>query len=283
MLMTQTTWGMTGTQFLWAYGALSACAAIAILLRWWQVTGTTASAGDEAPELGVYELATLSDGPQLAITSAASQLHADRLIRTGAAPGTLEAVGELEEHADVVERAVFETVRAAPGIGPAAMRRQVEAGGAVRAMTDELTAGGLLIASEQRRTLKRRILLLGGLLTLLGVVRIVAGALEGRPVGWLVVAVALVLVASVRLAARVPVATRRGRVMLERSRAAHDELRRHPPAGDGALAAALFGAGALWLADPDLAAALGVEREQSGRSGGYGCGGGCGGCGGCGG
>lgn len=283
MLMTSTGWGLSGPEFLWFYGALCAGAATAIAPRWLRVLGPSEPAGDELPDLGLYELATLGDGPDLAITSAASQLHRDGLIRPGAGRLTLEAVGELPEHADPVERAVFEAVRAEPGITAEAMRSRVEDGEAVRSMIAELTGDGLLIAREDTTRLARRILLLGGLLALLAVARIADGVIGGRSVGWLALMLAVVVVATVWLCGKVPIATNRGTAKLYRWRDAHDDLRRNPVGSECALVAALFGAGALWLAAPDIASALGVDRENAASRGGDGGGwGGCG-CGGCGG
>jgi uncharacterized protein (TIGR04222 family) len=239
------------------------------------------------PDLGLYELATLGDGPDLAITSAASQLHRDGLLRAGPVERTLEAVGELPQDADPVERAVFEAVRAEPGISAEAMRSRVQDSDAVRSMTAELTGDGLLIPREDTVKLARRVLLLGGLLALLAIARIVDGVIGGRPVGWLALMLAVVVVAAAWICAHVPVATNRGKAKLDRWRDAHADLRRNPIGGESALVAALFGAGALWLAAPDIALALGVEREKAasgggGRGGSCG-GGGCGGYGGCGG
>jgi uncharacterized protein (TIGR04222 family) len=284
MLTTATTWEITGTQFLWCYGGVCAVAGGTILLHWQRILGPTEPAADEMPELGLYELAALGDGPQLAITSAASQLHRDGLIRAGDGDG-LETVGELDDDADPIERAVFETVRAEPGICAYEMRERVEKSEALRSMIAELTDDGLLIERDAATALARRILLFGGLLTLLGLGRIAAGAIGGQHVGGLVLMVAVVVIGSIWLTGRTPVATHRGRAKLQRWRDAHDDLRRNPVGGECALAAALFGASVLWLASPDIASALGVEREatSSGGGGGGGCGSGCGGCGGCGG
>ncbi len=287
MLMTATTWAITGPQFLWAYGVLCAIAAGAILLQWRRILGPREPAEDGLADLGLYELAALGGGPDLAIKSAASQLHRDGLIKAGSNDGLepIGELGELGEDADPVERAVLETVRDAPGISGDEMRAQVSESAAVQSMTAELTRDGLLIGHDLTTTLARRILLLGGLLASLGIARIVAGLIGGQPVLVLVLMVVVVAVGTVGFAGRAPIATNRGKARLERWRDAHDDLRRNPIGGECALAAALFGASVLWLASPDIASALGVEREGTSNSGGSGggCGSGCGGCGGCGG
>jgi uncharacterized protein (TIGR04222 family) len=238
------------------------------------------------PDLGLYELATLGDGPSLAITSAAAQLHRDGRIKAGLGEDAgLEVAGELPADADVIERAVYEIVRDTPGISGYELRRRAEQSLAVREMTDRLTRDGLLVERDTSAGLVRRILLIGGLLVLAGFVRIVAGALGGAPIAWLVVAVIVLTVVTLWAMGQVPVATRRGRAQLRRWRDARADLERNPIGGECALAAALFGGAVLWLAAPDIASALGVEREatSSGGGGGGGGGGGCGGCGGCGG
>lgn len=288
MLTTATTWGITGPQFLWGYGVLSLAAALWIAQHWQRMLGPQADERDgEMPDLGLYELATLGEGPQLTITSAATQLHRDGVIKASLVEqGALEVAGELDADADPVERAVFETVRSEQPITAQSMRTKVAESDPLQAMTAELERDGLLVAPASVMWLARRVLLIGGLLALLGIVRAVAGALGGQPVGWIILATILMLVATVWLVGNVPSATRRGRAKLARWRDAHDDLRRNPIGGQCALAAALFGGAALWLAAPDIASALGVEREgasSAGGAGGGGCGSGCGGCGGCGG
>jgi uncharacterized protein (TIGR04222 family) len=286
-ILAQDTWGIAGPQFLAGYGAACAVAAAAIGQQWLRLAGPPAPPDDgPMPDLGLYELATLGDGPSLAITSAATQLHRDGAIRSALGEDAgLEVAGELPPDADVVERAVYEIVRDEPGISGHALRRRAEESLAVQEMTAELTRDGLLVERDASTALVRRILLTGGLLVLAGFVRIVAGAVGGAPVAWLVVAVISLAVATIWAMGKVPVATRRGRAQLRCWRDAHADLERNPIGGECAVAAALFGSAVLWLAAPDIASALGVEREatSSGGGGGGGCGGGCGGCGGCGG
>ena len=90
---TQPTWASSGPGFLWLYGALCAGAAIGLWL-WRRAAGGPVPSGPE-PDLGIHELAMLGEGPQLAITSAATQLLRDGVLERGAADGMLDVAGEL--------------------------------------------------------------------------------------------------------------------------------------------------------------------------------------------
>jgi uncharacterized protein (TIGR04222 family) len=290
-------WGFTGEQFLWAYGTACLAAAAGIAHQWRRALGPAEDRSDPLPDLGLYELAMLSGGPRLAITSAAALLHRDGLLTTGPGARTLETAGELDETADPLERAVFETVGRDRWMTADELRRQLADCEQLRAMTAQLTSVGLLL-DEGRSALLRRMWLVGGLLAMPGIARIAVGATEGAPVGVLLVMVGAVVLATSWLIGRRPVATTRGRLILERWRASRADLRRHPGADEGAMAAALFGGGALWLAAPEIASAFGIPREEEAPrrwyggghdgfhggcsldAGGGGCGGGCGGGGG---
>jgi len=295
MIRTATTWAITSPQFLWGYGVLCLGAAIGVWQQWRRALGPAERGNDPQPDLGVYKLAMLGGGPQLAITTAATKLHRDGLLEAGPFDGTLVVSGELEPGADRLERALFHTIKHDPCLTTATMRAQLEDSEPVRWMREELVDAGLLL-DDSRSALLRRLWLAGGLLALLGIARIVAGALDDAAVGYLVVMVFAVVCATFWLAMRRPFATSRGSAILKRQRQERDDLRRHPVAGESVLTAALFGGGALWLADPAIASSLGVLREQdrgwSGGGSGHGCsagggssgsscgGGGGGGCGG---
>jgi uncharacterized protein (TIGR04222 family) len=300
MLTIATTWGITGPQFLVGYGVICLVAAIVIRRRWSAALGPPdrSPLNDPLPDLGLYKLAMLAGGPQLAITTAATKLHQDGILT--AEDGRLELVGELATGADRLERAVADAVRREPGISAPAMRAELADSEPVQWLADELTQTGLLVDASQVRRV-RRLWIVGALLGLLGIARIAAGLINGAPVGWLVVMVGLVLFMTVWLTRQPIHATNRGRAMLVRQQREHDELRHNPVAGEVALTAALFGGGALWLAEPAMASSLGVPREEEWRwsgggggsptcaassgcasgggssCGGGGCGGGCGG------
>ena len=111
-----------------------------------------------------------------------------------------------------------------------------------------------------------------GLLTALGVARIIAAVGADRPVLWLCLMTSVAALATCWLMSLRTVTTNRGRRVVERLRAQQGSLLRQPTASQGALTAALFGGGALWLAEPAIASALGVPREQETAGGGGGLG-----------
>jgi uncharacterized protein (TIGR04222 family) len=297
------TWGITGPQFLWFYGGLCTVVAAAVWRVRRRLLGAPARGDDATPDVGLYAMALLNGGPQLAITTAAAKLHQDGVLAQGDEPRTHVVAGALEPHADRLERAVFDSVRAEPGISTELLRYELDGSDPIEVMTWELREAGLLLADDAARKLSR-LWLWGAPVVLLGVVRIAAGAESGAPVGYLAVIVAAAVGATVWLVRRRTTMTARGRELVRAQREDRAELDRVPTAGEGAVAVALFGGGALWLADPSLASTLDVPREDvagwyrrdyacsaggtcsagelPGLGGGHGShgGGGCGGCGG---
>ncbi len=288
MLVTTTagTWGITGAQFLWGYGALCAASAVGLWHAYRQALGPPAGPLDPLPDLTVSEIGLLNDGPGCAITAATARLYYDRLV-TGT-DDTLAVTGELDASADPVEREVHETVRREPWLSVAEILARVQESATMQTLSEQLTRSGLLLDERQARRI-RLLWIVSALVTAIGVLRILAGLAEGRPILVLGVMTAVAGLASARLFFLWPEATQRGQDVLERLRGASDPLERQSSSTQIALTAALFGAGTLWLAESAIASALGVPREDdpsvgtSGSGGGGGCGGGCGGCGGCGG
>jgi len=273
------TWGIDGSQFLWGYCAASTAAAITIANSWRRALGPLQH-DDPPPDLATYDLALLTGGPELAITSAAAELYRDGLLTVDPGSGALAVAGELDPTADPLEHEVFETIRSRPGITAAAMCEQVAESEAVQTMIAELTQDGLLIGASRRSALLRLVWVVGGLLVGLGTLRILAGLDNGAPVGYLALIVIVLAGAITCLIRRAPRVTSRGRAELERWRTGYDSLRRQAIPGQVGLGAALFGGAALWLAAPEFASAFGVERETASAGSGGGGGGGGGGCGG---
>jgi uncharacterized protein (TIGR04222 family) len=294
------TWGITDTQFLWFYGGLCAVAAGAIWRARRRVLGAPQRSNDPTPDIGLYKMALLNGGPQLAITTAAAKLHREGVLAEGSEPRTHVVAGALDRGADRLERAVFESVRSEPGISTELLRGGLADSDPIRWMTSELRDAGLLLGDDVARRL-RWLWVWGALLALLGAARIVAGVQNDAPVGYLAIIVVAVVAATSWLFRRRTTMTARGRDVVRARREDREDLRRVPLPAESVMAVALFGGGALWLADPGLASTLDVPREHmaswqrrdyacsAGGScgvgghtggGGGGCGGGCGGCGG---
>jgi len=113
------------------------------------------------------------------------------------------------------------------------------------------------------------------LLLALGVVRIIAGMLNGRDFVNLVGAVIAGIFAFVVLTAKIPAITQPGIQVLRELRWENQDLRPDKTAGYAGVApfrlavgAALFGAAGLWTAAPAYASAMGVPAAGAGASGG---------------
>lgn len=281
------TWDISGTHFLWGYGALCAATAVGVWQAYRRALGPPAGPTDPLPDLSVCQLGLVSGGPDCAITAAAARLYHDGLVRI--VHGSLAPTGELDSEADPIEREFLETVSRHRSLSVDEMRTRVRESASMRALTEQMTRAGLLLDQPQARRV-RLLWIIPALVTTLGLARILAGLVEDRPFFVLAVMTAIAGVATARLLALRPEGTRRGQDMLARLREGRDS---RPPESGGrqiALTVALFGAGTLWLAESAIASALGVPREEDPSvppGGGAGCGGcgggGCGGCGGCGG
>jgi uncharacterized protein (TIGR04222 family) len=294
-----TTWGITGPQFLWFYGGLCAVVSAAIWCVRRHVLGAGQRSNDPTPDIGLYKMALLNGGSQLAITTAATKLHQDGVLAEGGEPRTHVVAGTLDPQADPLERAVFDSVRVEPGISTELLRYELDDSDPIQIMARELREAGLLLEEDAARRL-RRLWLWAGLVALLGIGLLVVGVEPDAPIEVLAIMVAGAVGATVWLVRKRGTMTARGREIVRARREDSKELRRVPTAGESAIAVALFGGGALWLADPALASTLDVPREDvagwhrrdyacsaGGTCGGgamfLGCGGGGGHGGGCGG
>lgn len=292
------TWGISGPTFLVGYVVVAVLVAVAGTRARHALTDPRPahSAGDLASR--PHDVAYLHGGAELAVYSALSAMH----LRGTIAPrrGIVHAVGRLGPEADPLERAVH--VTAAGGVHRNRLPFHGPVATALAAIEKRLVTAGLLLSDERRADI-RRIGFWMLAVAALGLVRLLAGIAEARPVGLLLVALlAVTAVAAVQLA-RAPRRSRSGERALAALRTEHHDLSpttapdwvAHGPAA-AALGIGIFGTSALWASDPAFADELAAQRVTSsgsdggmvgsgdgGGSGSDGGGGGGGGCGGCGG
>jgi uncharacterized protein (TIGR04222 family) len=293
------TWGISGPVFLELYAALAIITGIITVLARRSLARSHAPA--PAPETDLVDpdyVAYLHDGPELTVLAALSALHvAGRL--TSAGPRRVHATGTIGTDAGELQQAIH--LCAQNPIRSAKLASAPPVAKALGSIEDRLIGVGLLLSAGQRTRIRMTACMLWAVVAI-GVLRSIAGYQAGKPISFLLAALAVVAVGAAVFSVTAPRRTDRGKAELARQRSAHaslsPKLRPHwrvygPEAA--ALGVAVFGASALWAADPALAKDLGARQMLSagdsgggswsgGTAGGGGCGAGsgCGG-GGCGG
>ena len=284
------TWGIGGPLFLAVYAVL-AVAVVVVVTRVRRALADVPTRPAPGLDRLPYDVALLNGGAELALCAALSAMHRTGTITVGGR-GTVVAAVRPEGRADELERAVH---RAAATPLP---RRELAGVGAVASVLarieSRLVGAGLLLDERQRARIRAACwptFALAGL----GVARIVAGSARGRPVGFLVLLVLVVVAVGVGQLCVVRRRTVAGdaalRELAQRHHALSPSMRPdwtvYGPSG-AALAVGVFGLGALWAADPAFAGELALQRAAVAGSGGTtsgdgGSGSSCGGGGGCGG
>ena len=287
------TWGVSGSTFLFLYAVVALVTLGAILrTRHTLRAGRPAAADDlgRQPE----DVAYLNGGRELAVYAALSAMRVDGSITTAdGATGMVRAGLAVPAHGSRLQRAIHAaTTRLtprrgltyAPGVGPE-----------LDAVQERLVRAGLLMSDAERGRYRSTAFWMLAVLAF-GFVRTTAGTANGRPVGFLLLAMGLVGVAFLVLLAGAPTRTAAGDAALEETRTRHAALSpsMNPSwgavgAGAAALSVGAFGVGALFAAEPAFAEELGAQKTaaltggSSGSAGGDGGGGDGGGGGGCGG
>jgi uncharacterized protein (TIGR04222 family) len=287
-------WGISGPVFLELYAALAIATGIATLLIRRSLARSQAPA--PAPATGLVNpdyVAYLHDGSELTVLAALSALHvAGRL--TSAGPRRVQATGAIGSDAGELQQAIHRCAQ--DPIQPAKLVSAPPVVEALSRIERRLIDAGLLLSAGQRTRIRASSWMLWAVVAV-GVLRGIPGHQAGKPIGLLLTVLALVTVAAVVFSVTAPRRTDRGKTELVRLRSAHASLspklrprwRVYGPEG-AALGVAVFGASALWAADPSLAKDLGARQMLSasgsggegwsgGAWGGEGCGGGGGGCG----
>jgi len=284
--MSTYTWGISGPAFLQLYLLLAGALLVGALRSRYRRRHPLLPAGSPALDAGSkpYLIAYLGGGPNRALLAALGSLRADGLVR-GYNRRCTRVATPPSAWRPALERAVL--IEAVVPLTRAELVGRHSVGSALDELRDDLVHRGLLqdVSAGRRRPWE----FATAALFLLGVARLLAGLSGGKPVGFLVLAMLLVAALTVllfRLAASAR--TARGDAELAELRAAHPHLSPNMKpdwTANGAtaagLAVGLFGAGALWAADPAFAGEMIMERAFSGVAGSGGCGGwvsaGCGG------
>jgi len=259
---TAETWGISGPTFLLAYLLIAAAVGVAgaRARRALAEPATTSPAGDLTAR--PHDVAHLNRGAELAVYSALAAMHLRGTITTRA--GGVQSTAHLDPGSDVLERAIHVTAA-----GPVPRRRLLchrPVQTALATIEHRLVAGGYLLSEGRRREIRRVGVWMVGV-AVFGLVRVLAGVAEARPVGFLVVAVLVVTaVAAVQLG-HAPRRSRHGDRVLTALRDGHEVLspavtpdwKVHGPRR-AALGVGLFGTSALWASDPVFADEIGAER-----------------------
>lgn len=290
------TWGISSGSFLLLYAAL----AVVVLLL---CRGARRSLADPRGPVGEpdprypHDLAFLNGGPALAVYSALSAMRLRGTITSER--GVVRAAGRLDPGGDDLERSIHRA--AASGVH----RNRLITHHSVCTVLDgsrrRLVKAGLLLSDEQRGRI-RRVGLWMVLVALLGLLRVLAGVANARPVGFVTAMLVVVTAIAAYLLARAPRRARAGDRLLARLRTEQHGLAPanrpdwavYGPQG-AALGIGIWGMSALWASDPVFADELALQRQATASSGdggssggggggdgggGGGCGGGGGGCGG---
>lgn len=267
-MITGDTWGIGGTAFLVAYLLLAVAvwAAATRVRRGIAGDGTDHRPGD--PTAHPHDVAYLNRGPDLAVTSALTAMH----LKGTVAPskGLIRAVGRLEPGADALERAIHFTT--ASPVSRARLGRQRPVRTALDAIDARLVGSGLLLTDGQRRRIRSVGWWLVGVAGF-GLVRLLAGVAEGRPVGFLLLAMLAVSAVALAQLLNAPRRSSAGDSVLARLKDEHHELDptqrpdwvAYGPA-TAALGVGIFGANAVWASDPAFAEELAVQRATAGGS-----------------
>ncbi len=295
------TWGISGPDFLVGYGLLALVALLGIIVARWRLAAGAATTATGEFSGQPHDIAYLNGGPELAVLSALSSMRvAGTVVAEGR--GRVRAAEPLGTGADELEQAIH-LAAAVPST-----RRELVTNRIVRTALDKarhrLELAGLLLSTREQRRITRTgrwMVAVAGL----GLLRLLAGAANGAPVGYLILELLAVGVLAAVLLGWAPKRSRRGTAELRRLRLKHNELApgmrpdwtTYGPALAG-LGVGIFGARALWASDPAFAAGVEVQRvaatsgsgyyggagcgssSSDGGGGGGGCGGGCGGGGG---
>jgi uncharacterized protein (TIGR04222 family) len=265
------TWGISGPTFLWVFLFLGVAIVIGTLVNRQRVLRGPVHV--RANAVTGQEAAYLNGGPRLAVYASLGALHTAGAIAVSD-DGVLAQTGALPAGSTPLDVAVYHA--ADRRIRPRALLADRWVGDAVGSLREVLERSGLAVPAEARRSARSGALVLFALLAF-GVVRLVAGVSNKRPVALLAMLLVVLGLVTVMLLVKVPHRTAAADFVLTTLRLKHSELApvkqpawsTYGPAG-AAMGVALFGTAALWTAAPAFAAAADIQRQFAAAHGGDG-------------
>jgi uncharacterized protein (TIGR04222 family) len=175
-------WGISGPAFVWLY-LLLLIVPIVVGPLWLQVVkqrqARRGEAGRDQP-LSVYQVAYLAEGADQATDTVIAALVDQGRLRVNSAK-KLHAVGSVPT--EPLERAVSDAAHLAEGATTSEVRNAVAASKAMRALTDDLAASGLIDSQRKRERVYRAVLGYSVALGIFGAVRWAVGNSLGHPIG----------------------------------------------------------------------------------------------------
>lgn len=256
------TWGIPGpvfaTFFFFAMIVASIAAfAISSILR-----RGSAPAGDLHP----YEVAYLSGGSDRALATALAALRADGAI-TSTGRHAIQAVDAQRTMRTPLDDTVYEAIRQGRATTVDALRADASVRQALDQLHDGLVRNGLALDSHGRTKLRLATLPVAALLGL-GLVRLVAGLANDKPVAYLTIMLIILAGILIRMLRKTPHITKAGRTAVRDMMRRHEHL--HPSstpawrtygATGAALGVALFGFAAFSSVDAAFAEEIGLAES----------------------
>jgi len=259
------TWGISGPSFLKLYGTLSVLVGV---LLWCTPPTAQPRAANHRRGTGRVpaRLSQRRGGPGGDRRGrAAARLCADGVLAPAATRHTLEVRRHLPEvHAAPIERELYGMMRDHRVASPNELQQELRGSAALVELRRQLIDARLLASGDTARRVGRLWLATVPLLAL-GVVRVVAGTHNHKPVAFLELMLAIVLGATVWFARQRPRLTRAGAALLNELRTREGNWRGKRLSRSPSRTVALFGGSTLWITNPTLAAAFTLPREPPGR------------------
>lgn len=276
------TWGIPGPTFLMLFAAAAGVVLVGTLIHRSRLFAGPSQV--RVDQLSPQHTAYLNGGPALAVYSSLTFLRQNNVVEVDSGGRGLRRTGGLPAGATPLDAAVLHA--AGNGLRAEHLHTERSVAEALAAIGEDLRRGGLAVGPDTLKRARRGPLLLL-LLFAVGLVRIIAGLANDRPVLFLVLLTIPVGIVGLVLSLRKPIRTRAANRTLNDARRHYHHLRpsmqpawsTYGPA-NAALAVGLFGTAVLWSADPAFAGESGVPEEMRQQGGGYdgggGTGGGCG-------